>query len=121
VLYIKGVEEINWTQLPSPNDVQVSYFDLSTAERAEDGTMYISFIAEKRRIDLTWTMLTDSQWSQILDAIRSRRPKFYVRLDTSSLGSIEMLAYVGDRKATLAFIRNNVRYWKDTSISLIEV
>lgn len=121
MFYIKGIGESTWTKLPTPTKIDISHFDLSTAERAEDGTMYISFIAEKRRVDVTWAVLTDAQWMQILEAIRNRRPKFYIRIDKQTASPLEILVYAGDRKASLAFIRNNVRYWQDASIAFIEV
>lgn len=121
MLKIRGYNQATWETLPPPADVDIGYFDLVQAERAEDGTMYINFIAEKMRIDVTWKVLTNSQWSQILEAIRDRRPYFYIQLQVQSGSIIEALVYVGDRKAKMGHIRNGVRYWYDATVSFIQV
>lgn len=62
---------LDGVEIKTPN-VEVGSFLISKSERMADGTMTMDIIAEKRRLDLTWTIIKDTDLQQILSLLKSK-------------------------------------------------
>lgn len=107
------------TLLPNPAKLEVGEFDISRAERTADGTMAMEIIATKRRIDVEWHMIPDSQLNTILNAVKANRPFFSVEYPFAG-GTTTMTCYLGDRQLGLWHTRNGVRYWESVKMAFVE-
>lgn len=105
--------------LPTPTEYDVGIMDLSKAERNVKGQMIIERIATKRKIEVGWSYLTGSQYSQILNLVD---PVFFsvTYFDPKSNGMVTGTFYSGDRVAPMMRFQNGVANWKDVKFSLIE-
>ena len=104
---------------PNPAETKVSRFDLSKSQRAASGKMVMEIIATKRRVDVTWKMLKDSDLETILDTIAANKPFFPLEYPDAG-GTQTMMCYTGDITTSLWHTINGVRYWDEVSIPFIE-
>jgi hypothetical protein len=72
------VLKIAGTTVKTPTELKIGRFDLSKSGRTASGKMVMDIIATKRRVDVVWKMLKDSELQQILDLITANKPFFYV-------------------------------------------
>ncbi|MEK4239060.1 DUF6711 family protein [Paenibacillus sp. FSL H7-0714] len=109
---------INGTPLPSPTSYKVSIQDLSKGERNVNGLLLLERIATKRKIDLSWKMLTQAQFSAILSLVSG--VFFQVEYQDPQTGVRTGTFYCGDRTApALSFVKGVVQY-SEVSFSIIE-
>lgn len=105
--------------LPTPSEFQIGYMDISKAERNANGNMIIERIATKRKLFLTYTFLTTSEVSLILQKIS---PAYYnvtyldAQTNTVKTGSF----YCGDRTVGMVDYINGIARYKDFGFNLIE-
>jgi len=112
-IYIAGIK------VARPADVKVGRFDLTKAERTASGKMRMEYIATKRRVDVVWQYLPDSELQKILDILASHKPFFTLQYPDAG-GQQTMTCYAGDINTSLWHTINGVRYWKEVSIAFIE-
>lgn len=106
----------------TPSEMQVTILDLDDADssvRTADGTLNRDRVAVKRQIDLTWSMLSNVQISQILKAMDAVFFEFTFP-DPMEDKNITKRVYVGNRAAPMAFVKNGVTWYKDFKITLTE-
>lgn len=103
----------------APTELKVGRFDLSKSGRTASGKMMMEIIATKRRVDVVWKMLKDSELQQILDLITANKPFFSLEYPDAG-GTKTMTCYAGDINAGLWHTKNGIRYWQDVSIAFIE-
>ena len=103
----------------APTELKVGRFDLSKSSRTASGKMVMELIATKRRVDVIWKMLEDSELQQILDLITANKPFFTLTYPDAG-GSATMTCYAGDINTSLWHTKNGVRYWEEVSIPFIE-
>lgn len=106
-------------QVVAPVDVKVGRFDLTEAQRTASGKMVMRYIATKRRVDVTWKMITDDQLKQILDLLAAHKPFFSFSYPDAG-GTKTMTCYVGDINTSLWHTVNGVRHWEEVTIPFIE-
>jgi hypothetical protein len=112
--------KIDGTMIKSPTALKHGKFRLSKSGRLASGLMTMDIIAIKRRIDLSWEVISGKQMSNILDL-----------LDANTFYTIEfpdpkdpfkqstMTAYVGD--VNLEYLRSDFdRVWKNITLPFIE-
>ena len=94
-------------------------FDITNRRRVASAKMVGDIIATKRRIDVTWKMISDNDLNLILDTIRSNKPYFTIEFPVPG-GQAEMTCYNGDINASMWHTKNGIRYWEEVSIPFIE-
>lgn len=109
---------INGTPLPSPTQYDVSIQDLSKGERNVNGLLLLERIATKRKIDLSWKMLTQAQFSLILNLVSD--VFFSVAYQDPQDGSRTGTFYCGDRKAPAMNYVNGIVQYREVGFSIIE-
>lgn len=57
--------KVNSVALPDPSDVRMEWLYLSEERRALDGTLHIDYRGRRRRITITWRILTPAEMTQI--------------------------------------------------------
>lgn len=109
-------------RLPSEMQVTIQSYDGSESGRTGDGTMHRDYVCDKRRIDVTWKVLSTQEMALLLSKIdpNTAGPKFNVRYLDPEKGVITISAYVGDRVAAQYTFTDNKIAFKDFSIGLIE-
>ena len=111
--------KINGATMPSPSELSVGIQDISKAERNARGTMIMEKIATKRKIDLTWKHLENSDLQTLLNAVSN--VFFSVdypdpQTNTQRSGTF----YAGDRTIGALDYRNGNMRWQDIKFSVIE-
>ena len=103
----------------APTALKVGRFDLSKSSRTASGKMVMDIIATKRRVDVIWKMLTDSELENIIDTITANKPFFSLEYPDAG-GTKTMTCYAGDILTSLWHTKNGVRSWEEVSIGFIE-
>ena len=110
---------IEGVALPTPTEFQIGYMDISKAERNANGNMIIERIATKRKLFLTYSYLTTSELSLIL---QKTSPAYYnvtyldAQTNTIKTGSF----YCGDRTVGMVDYINGIARYKEFTFNLIE-
>lgn len=106
-------------KVASPTELKIGRFDLTKSGRTASGKMVMDIIATKRRLDVSWKMIADSDLQGILDAIANNKPFFEVSFPGRA-GTEAMIAYAGDINTSLWHRIDGIRYWSEVTIPLIE-
>lgn len=112
---------INGASVPAPDTYEVTISDLdASANRSGNGTLFRDRIAVKRTINLSWTSLTSSELSSLLQAVSS--VFFTVIYRDPQLNSVNTgTFYVSDRTQAVAIKQSDGSYrWGNISFSLVE-
>lgn len=110
---------IDGVEIPAPIDYQVGIQDISKAERNAKGEIIIERIATKRKIEMSWGILTKEEMEKLLNAVN---PVFFnvKYIDPQEGGTKSGTFYCGDRTSTgVAFIKGNMIY-KNAKFNIIE-
>jgi hypothetical protein len=103
----------------TPSELKVGRFDLTKSSRTASGKMVMELIATKKRVDITWKMLPDSDLKKIIDTITDNKPFFSLEYPDAG-GTQTMTCYAGDITTSLWHTIDGVRYWEEVSIPFIE-
>lgn len=106
-------------QVASPAELTVGRFDLTKSGRTASGDMVMDLIATKRRVDVVWKMLKDTELQQIISTITANKPFFTLQYPDAG-GAQTMTCYVGDITTSLWHTLGGVRYWEEVTIPFIE-
>ena len=93
----------------------------SDAGRVHDAgnTMYKMRTSQKRKLDITWTMPTAAQASEILQAFNPEY--FWVQYWDAMDNQMEVREfYAGDRQAPFKWMNNKGRYFSTVQFNIIE-
>ncbi|SHH86475.1 DUF6711 family protein [Desulfosporosinus lacus] len=111
--------KINGVTIPSPSSYQVNLQDINRVERNANGNTIIERIATKRKIDMSWNYLSQSDLAIVLQAISG--VFFNVEYVDPQDGSLKTgTFYSGDRKAGALDYQDGVMRWKDSGFSISE-
>jgi hypothetical protein len=111
--------KIAGVSVKAPADLKLGRFDLTKSGRTASGKMMMDLIATKRRVDVVWKMLTDSELQTIIDTITANKPFFSLEYPDAG-GTKTMTCYAGDIVTSLWHTKNGIRYWEEISIPFIE-
>ncbi len=111
--------KIAGTTVKTPTELKIGRFDLSKSGRTASGKMVMEVIATKRRVDVVWKMIKDSELQTIIDTITANKPFFSLTYPDAG-GTKTMTCYAGDIVTSLWHTKNGVRYWEEVSIAFIE-
>ena len=112
--------KIDGTTIKTPTELKVGVFRLSKADRVASGQMVMEAIAIKRRLDLKWAVILDTDLQQIMNILDSGVFHSVEYVDPQNGESGNITAYVGDINQVAWQRIGSSRYWKDVSLSLIE-
>src|SRR5690606_28841088 len=111
--------KIAGVSVKAPSELRVARFDLTRSARTASGTMVMDVIATKRRVDVVWKMLPDSELKKIIDVITANKPFFSLEYPDAG-GTRTITCYAGDIITSLWHTKNGIRYWEEVSIPFIE-
>lgn len=113
--------KLNGITVRQPNSMTVNINDLDDrTTRSANGTLIRDRIAIKRKINLTWAVLTPSQLSTILQAVKNTH--FLVTYPDPYVGSTQTKTfYVGDRSSAIYTYKDGSPVWENLAMNLIEV
>ncbi|WDU82267.1 DUF6711 family protein [Caloramator sp. Dgby_cultured_2] len=110
---------INGITIKTPTDLKVGVFRITKSERTASGKMMMEIIAVKRRLDLRWEIISDTDLQTILNVLESKVFHTVVYPDPQKGENATITAYVGDINME-AWQKIGNRYWREVSIALIE-
>lgn len=111
--------KINGVVIPTPSDYNVGIQNIVKAERNARGKMIIELITVKRKIEMSWKYLTNSDLQKVLNAVSPIL--FSVEYQDPQSGGIKTgTFYAGDRKAGAMSYIDGVMKWDDIKFNLIE-
>lgn len=111
---------IDGITIATPTELKVGVFRLTKAERTASGKMVMEIIAVKRRLDLKWNIIKDTDLKQIMDLLDAKVFHTVTYPDPQTGENTTITCYTGDINMN-AFRRIvNSRYYADVSLSLIE-
>lgn len=111
---------INNTQVRTPTELKVATFRISRAERLASGLMSMEIVAVKRRLDLNYSFILETDIKLIMDLLESKVYHTVVYPDSQKGESHTITVYLGDIGQNAGQRIANTRYWRDVSIALIE-
>lgn len=112
--------KINNVTIPTPSTYNISVLDISKAERNAKGEMILEIIATKRKLELSYNYLSNSDLSTLLSRFTGNTFFTVHYPDTVTGAEKSGTFYVSDRKSEAIDYQNGVPRWKGISFSLVE-
>ena len=115
-----AILNINSTDIKDPKVFQVEIQDIDKeSERNANGTMVRTRVATKRKLNIEWGPLSNSEISNILKSVES--VFFTAKYPDPMVGGYTTKTfYVGDRTAPALKVTNGVVRWEGLKMNLIE-
>lgn len=111
---------IDGIQVKTPTGLKVGTFRITKSERLASGRMAMEIIAVKRRLDLSYAIIEDTDLKQLLDLLDAKVFHEVVYPDPQNGEQATITAYVGDTGQEAGQRIAGTRYWQDVSVALIE-
>lgn len=111
---------INSVTMPTPSTCQVGTYDIVKADRNANGLMIIERIATKRKLELSWNYISQTNLATLLTAINTSVFFSVTYPDPQLNANNTITCYCGDRTAGMITYKDGVPLWKDIKFSLIE-
>lgn len=111
---------LNTVTIPSPSSYSVNILDISKADRNANGEMILEIIATKRKLELSYNYLSNTDLSSLLSKFTGNTFFTMVYPDTVTGAAKSGVFYVSDRKSEAIDYQSGVPRWKGISFSLIE-
>lgn len=111
--------KINGITIKTPTDLKVGVFRITKSERLASGKMTMEVIAIKRRLNLRWEIITDTELQKIMNTLECRVFHTVTYPDPQKGEDATITAYAGDINFDVWQKVGN-RYWRNVSISLVE-
>lgn len=113
--------KINGIKMPSPTDISVTIADISSenSKRNARGDMLIDRITTKRKLELSWDIISLEDMSLTLKLVKDIF--FTVEYPDPEEGKfLTKTFYVGDRTAPILAYKEGKPIWKNVKFNLIE-
>ena len=111
--------KINGVVIATPSSFEVTIQDIDgESNRNANGDMIRDRITTKRKINLEWPSLSQSEISTLLNAVSS--VFFTVTFPDPQSGMITKTMYVGDRTSPVYTNKNNKILWNNLKMNFIE-
>lgn len=111
---------IDNVQCKTPTKLKVGTFRITKSERTASGLMTMEITAVKRRLDLSYAHIKDTDLKQIQDLLESKVFHNITYPDPKNGESASITAYLGDTGQEPGQRIGGTRYWQDVSIALVE-
>lgn len=111
---------INGVTIKTPQLCTIGLEDIGSAdERTANGSTLVDRVATKRRIDLTWGALSNTDCSAILKAVRS--VFFTVKYPDPETGTEKIIVcHVQNKNAPMLKYTGSTPYWEGLDMTLLE-
>lgn len=111
--------KINNVAIETPHEYKVTINDLdATAERNALGTLVRDRIAVKRKLAISYKVISQDSLTAILTALSGEFVQ--VEFEDPLLGTTTKTMYVGDREMGALRIDESQKWWTNVAFSLIE-
>lgn len=111
--------KVNGVDIATPKVFEISISDLDgESNRNANGELVRDRIAVKRKLNIEWGPLSQSEIQTLLNAVSS--VFFTVTYPDPQLGVVTKTMYVGDRKAPALSYKNNEVLWEGLTMNFIE-
>ena len=111
---------IDGIQVKTPTNLKVQPLLIVKAERNAAGDMVGDIVAEKRRLDIEYSVIKDTELKQILDLLGSGFFHTVTYPDPQRGEATTITVYRGDVDTYAGQRINGTRYWRDVRLALIE-
>lgn len=115
----------NLLDLKEPTSISFKKYNIANQERTMDGSLVVDFIASKEMIEVTWDVLNDTDFQDLLLLIEKKQADngFYsVKYLKPSSENLETItAYTEQVTYYPYFLAGGSVVWRDVSISFVEV
>lgn len=112
---------IGGTSIKTPSEFSLGYLDLDRAERNANGEMIIDFIAQKRKIEMSWKLLTSAEAELIRSLAKNGSVRFVTVTYPQADGTIASgTFYASDFVLGMLDYRYSVPRYKDVKLSMIQ-
>lgn len=106
--------------VPTPSTMNVMIYDITEGDRDATGTMHLDLVATKYKLECTWSFLTQSQMTQLLNAIKPISfSASFIDPTTGSKKSIKV--YKGDRSIPVFRVVNGQNQYQEFKVNFIEL
>lgn len=112
------VLKLNTTTIKKPKSFRISKYNLTKSGRVASGKMVMDLIAKKRKFELSYDVISGTDWNTILNIIDSQT-MFFTLTYTENNAEKTATVYVGEISAD-KFRTDGVWYWKNVTFNLIE-
>ena len=112
--------KINGADAPSPSEMKVSVFDVSSSEtRSASGALVVDRIAVKRKLELRWAVLAPAQLGGLLGQVADAF--FSVEYpDPVTAAARSMECFCGNCAAGVLRIQGGEPVWTDVKMEWVE-
>ena len=114
--------KINSIDIATPTAYEIGIASIDKAERNANGTMIIENIATKRKLNLAWDIITNTDLQTILQQVNASRFVDVEYLDSETQTLTTGTFYTGDRMvgATPLYQSGTLSHWRNLNFSFIE-
>lgn len=114
--------KIDGTKIKRPTEFKHSYYDITNANRLQDGTMSMELIAQKEKFFFTYEVLTSDELNNILNLIWRSRKMFFTLSYVEDNTWHSAVVYKGEIQKSLYRSSKEGGPWvyKDFTFNLIE-
>lgn len=110
---------VNGSGIRTPDSYRVNLEDIVKGERNAAGNMSIERIATKRKLELAWTYLVDTDMSTLLDAVKD--VFFTVQYPDPETGALKSGTFYSGSKSTEGMTYVGAKMvWRSVKFNLIE-
>ena len=111
--------KIDGVVIPTPSKYTPGIMNITKSERNAAGKMIMEIIAVKRKLEMSWGILTSQETSDLLNAVSGTFFTVeYPDPQTKNINTGEF--YVGDRVAGMVSFNKGVPSWSGMKFNLIE-
>jgi len=114
---------VNSVALPNPSELKFSFYDITNSYRTVDGLAHTEFIAQKRKINVKYSFVSQADVTTIIGALKLSTFYFPVSFFNPETGSQTTGSfYVGDRDIGMFKYDNDTdeAWYEGFSFALIE-
>jgi len=112
--------QINSVTISTPSEFTVGVYDITKAERNANGKMIIEKITTKRKLELTYSYLSNANLSTLLSAIAASITFTVTYPDPVTGAARTGTFYCGDRSVGMIDYQSSTPRWQKVKFNFIE-
>ena len=115
---------IDGVRIKNPSGFNPEFYTLTKSTRVANGDMVMDFVANKRKYNLTWSVISSRELDPIIELLWNKlaitKECFHWLEFDDDIRHYKVRVYAGSIALTLHRGDGRVWIWKDVKISLIE-
>ena len=115
----KVIKSIRGIEVKQPTTLDIELYNLTKSGRVASGDMTMDIIAQKRKFQFYYAVLSGPEYEDIQTAIYSRNHPFFEIIYLDNRVEKRAIVYSGAIKRR-RFRTDGIWYWKDVTFDLIE-